>query len=105
MKLYCTGKCPVKNIVRYARVIAGNCTTSLKVVSSEDKGGTKIAPIVGYWPRTEAMDVNFCDRGSSSCFYHIFVSVGYCPINSWNNKGRSTSNAALIVSAHYIICI
>jgi hypothetical protein len=60
-----------KNITLHTRIGIDNCQyqpgneesssefarVSLKVVSSENKGGSKIAPIVGYWPRTVALGI------------------------------------------------
>jgi hypothetical protein len=44
----------------YKKKILNNPTvTTFKVVSSDKLGGSKIAPISGYWPGTGVLDIVF----------------------------------------------
>jgi hypothetical protein len=54
-----TGKNYVElnNFLNIPFLIFDNPSKGLKVVSSENWGGSKIAPIVGYWPGTVALGI------------------------------------------------
>jgi hypothetical protein len=54
---------------------------SLKVVSSENYGRSKIAPIVTYWPGTVALGIILNFFFPSSRMGHISVSGQYSEIN------------------------